>query len=77
MSDISHHTEYRDLGNLSSVEPPYRRAMACDDCRVRWDGCADAFECPECGQGELPGFQLKDLWQDRDAPRRPNRKNRE
>lgn len=46
--------EYQHLGDLSAVEPPYRVPMRCDDCRVAWDGCWDAFECPKCGRGELP-----------------------
>lgn len=46
--------DYRDLGNLSAVEPQYARAMFCDECMVRWTGCWDNFQCPQCGQGEIP-----------------------
>ena len=45
---------YEDFGDLSSVDPQYRRLMSCDKCMVRWYGCLDAFQCPKCGEGELP-----------------------
>jgi hypothetical protein len=49
---------YRDLGDLSAVEPPYRIRMQCDRCRIVWYGCWDQFQCPECGEGELPTQEL-------------------
>jgi hypothetical protein len=48
---------YRDLGDLSAVDPPYARTMYCDACMVKWLGCWDSFMCPECGEGELPSCQ--------------------
>jgi hypothetical protein len=45
---------WKDYGNLSAVDPPYQRAMQCDDCKTKWMGCWDNFTCPECGEGELP-----------------------
>lgn len=45
---------WKDYGDLSAVEPPYRRRMYCDACSVTWLGCWDNFQCPECGKGELP-----------------------
>jgi hypothetical protein len=46
--------QYRDYGDLSAVDPPNRVSMQCDSCRVRWQGCWDNFQCPECGEGQLP-----------------------
>jgi hypothetical protein len=45
---------YRDYGYLAAVDPPYARGMQCDACKVKWIGCWDNFQCPECGEGELP-----------------------
>jgi len=42
------------LGDLSAVDPPYRRYMECYACQLSWDGCWDNFQCPKCGEGELP-----------------------
>lgn len=42
--------DYRSLGNFS--EHPYASIpMRCDTCRVTWQGCAAASDCPECGAG--------------------------
>lgn len=46
------------LGDLSAVDPVYTRRMTCEHCNVSWDGCWDAFECPQCGDGELPNSDL-------------------
>ncbi len=46
--------EYKYLGNFSAVDPVYSRHMECDKCRVSWTGCWDNFQCPKCGEGELP-----------------------
>lgn len=46
--------DYRDLGDLSATPPWHSRAMSCDECKVKWTGCWDNFQCPECGQGDLP-----------------------
>lgn len=46
--------QYKHMGDLSAVDPPYRRWMCCDDCMLSWYGCWDNFECPKCGKGELP-----------------------
>lgn len=45
---------WKDYGYLAAVESPYAISMRCAKCRTRWTGCWDAFECPECGEGELP-----------------------
>ena len=47
-------SEYTYVGNFSAVDPAYSRAMACDECEVSWTGCWDNFQCPKCGEGELP-----------------------
>jgi Zn finger protein HypA/HybF involved in hydrogenase expression len=47
-------TPYTYLGNFSAVDPAYSRGMACHECRVEWTGCWDNFQCPKCGEGELP-----------------------
>lgn len=47
--------DYKYLGDLSSVDPVYQRTMYCHSCLVYWNGCWDAFECPLCREGELPG----------------------
>ncbi len=58
---------YENLGDLSAVDPPYQRAMRCDACRVRWQGCADAFECPRCGAGELPTAEIMEPTRSKEA----------
>lgn len=45
---------YQYLGNFSAVDPAYSRGMSCHDCEVEWTGCWDNFQCPRCGEGELP-----------------------
>ena len=55
---MSKFADYKYLGDLSAVDPPYSRMMYCDDCMVKWMGCWDSFECPECGNGELPAASL-------------------
>jgi hypothetical protein len=45
---------FKDYGDLSAVDPPYRRRMRCEKCKTKWMGCWDNFQCPECGEGELP-----------------------
>lgn len=49
------------LGNFSAVEPAYSRSMFCYDCEVTWIGCWDNFQCPICGEGELPSSDLDSL----------------
>jgi hypothetical protein len=51
----------KDLGNLSAVDPVYQRRMWCIPCQVTWQGCWDAFECPMCGEGELPSPDIDSL----------------
>jgi len=48
------------LGNFSAVDPVYSRHMACYVCNVSWTGCWDNFQCPKCGEGELPTYDLND-----------------
>lgn len=45
---------WKDYGDLSAVATVHRVAMSCDRCKTRWYGCWDNFQCPECGEGELP-----------------------
>jgi hypothetical protein len=45
---------YKYLGNFAACEQWAARMMFCDDCGVSWTGCWDNFECPKCGNGELP-----------------------
>lgn len=47
---------YKDYGDLSAVEPPYRRSMQCEHCKTCWYGCWDNFQCPECGAADEQGF---------------------
>lgn len=54
----SQETEYTYLGDLSATPPWHSKSMSCDDCRVRWVGCWDNFQCPKCGQGELPSSEV-------------------
>jgi len=51
---IMEEEEYKNLGDLSAVEPWHRVAMCCHDCKLEWSGCWDNFQCPKCGKGELP-----------------------
>lgn len=53
--------EYKYLGDLSAVDPPYVRHMECHDCKVSWGGCWDNFQCPKCGEGELPSNDISAL----------------
>ena len=46
--------KYENLGNLSAVGPAYSKGMSCHDCRVEWIGCWDNFQCPKCGEGDIP-----------------------
>ena len=64
---------YRDLGDLSAVDPVYSRTMYCDACMVRWLGCWDAFECPQCGQGELPSCDVSRFAVTLNPPHEANR----
>lgn len=43
-----------DHGDISAVDPPYAVGMDCGPCHATWRGCWDVFECPNCGDGELP-----------------------
>ena len=51
-------TQMKYLGNFSAVDPAYSRHMECWDCMVSWTGCWDNFQCPKCGEGELPSSDL-------------------
>jgi hypothetical protein len=46
------------LGNFSAVDPAYSRHMVCHECNVSWTGCWDNFQCPRCGEGDLPSSDL-------------------
>lgn len=45
---------YENLGDLSATPPWFSVAMSCDKCRVQWTGCWDNYQCPKCGDGDLP-----------------------
>ncbi len=47
-------SDYEYLGNFAACEPWAAQGMSCDDCKVSWTGCWDNFQCPKCGNGELP-----------------------
>lgn len=55
-------TEYQYLGDYSAVDPAYSRHMMCHDCIVSWTGCWDNFQCPKCGDGELPSNNLSAIF---------------
>lgn len=61
--------DYRYLGNFSATPPWFDVSMRCDNCRVRWTGCWDNFQCPICGEGELPMTNTKDQAIDHDSQR--------
>lgn len=46
--------KYTYLGNFSACEPWAAVGMSCDKCRVSWTGCWDNYQCPKCGDGDLP-----------------------
>lgn len=48
---------YEYLGNFAACEPWAAVGMSCDACKVSWTGCWDNFECPRCGDGELPSCE--------------------
>jgi hypothetical protein len=50
------------VGNFSAVDPAYSRHMACHKCKVEWTGCWDNFQCPECGDGELPSMDISNIF---------------
>jgi len=37
---------YRNLGNLSAVDPAYSKQMYCDNCIVTWIGCWKGYGIP-------------------------------
>lgn len=50
--------EYKYLGNFSATPPWFDVSMSCHICKVSWTGCWDNFQCPVCGEGELPNLNL-------------------
>jgi hypothetical protein len=48
------------LGNFAACEPWAAKSMQCDKCMVNWVGCWDNFQCPRCGEGELPGYDVNE-----------------
>ena len=50
--------DYQYLGDFSATPPWYSVSMSCHDCKVSWTGCWDNFQCPKCGNGELPDLSL-------------------
>jgi len=55
---------YKHLGDFSAVDPVYSRLMCCHNCEVEWVGCWDNFQCPKCGEGELPTYNNIDILDD-------------
>lgn len=45
---------YEYLGDFSATPPWFSVSMQCDNCKVSWTGCWDNYQCPRCGEGELP-----------------------
>lgn len=65
---MSEKTEsYKYLGDFSATPPQYTRHMECHDCKVSWGGCWDNFQCPKCGEGELPKNHVCVPWRGRDG----------
>lgn len=60
MDGSTKHDQVKYLGNFSAVDPVYSRAMYCAKCNVSWTGCWDNFQCPQCGEGELPTNELSE-----------------
>lgn len=58
-------TDFEYLGNLSATPPWAARHMSCWDCKVSWDGCWDNFECPRCGEGDLPFTNSSEPFEDK------------
>jgi hypothetical protein len=55
MSEVKRDSQgYLYLGDLSATPPWFSVSMSCDACKVSWTGCWDNFQCPKCGEGELP-----------------------
>lgn len=52
---------YDYLGDFSSAPPEHSRSMSCHDCKVSWTGCLDNFQCPKCGNGEIPSYDITEL----------------
>ena len=50
-------SDYKYLGDFSATPSWHSRDMSCDKCKVRWTGCWDNFQCPKCGEGELPAYE--------------------
>ncbi len=57
---------YKYLGNFSE-HPYYSIGFTCEPCKVRWNGCAAAADCPECGR--------QYNWNDPSAPPAPYKEN--
>lgn len=49
--------ELEYLGDFSNTPPWHSRFMYCEPCKVSWTGCWDNFQCPRCGEGELPNWK--------------------
>jgi hypothetical protein len=49
------------LGDFSATPVQYSRYMECLNCKVSWHGCWDNFQCPRCGEGELPNSDMPNL----------------
>jgi anaerobic ribonucleoside-triphosphate reductase len=46
--------DYEYLGDFSATPVWHTRHMVCHECKVSWGGCWDNFECPKCGNGDIP-----------------------
>jgi hypothetical protein len=49
------------LGDFSATPAWASRSMQCESCRVSWTGCWDNFQCPKCGEGDLPSADMEVL----------------
>lgn len=55
---------YKNYGYLAAVDPQYSIFMKCENCKTKWTGCWDEFQCPECEDGELPSFDLNNIYKE-------------
>lgn len=51
---------YQYLGDFSATPPWHSVFMECHNCKVSWTGCWDNFQCPKCGEGEIPSINNAD-----------------
>jgi hypothetical protein len=42
------------IGDFAACEAWAARLLTCSRCNVCWTGCWDNFQCPTCGEGDVP-----------------------